>query len=120
VGWPGSHARPSRQGALEWGRATLSIQIYCKTGINITIFCTYIALFKVKKTIIHRNQWIELRDIVGSKVKLVSHRLQGIAGRSNTSQAIAVVNADSTSNIEGRMKRKANDLFSVFCFDNNN
>ena len=46
------------------GRATLSIQIYSKTGINITIFYLYIALFKVKKSIIHRNQWLKLRDII--------------------------------------------------------
>ena len=56
------------------GRATLSIQIYSKTGINITIFYLYIALFKVKKSIIHRNQWLKLRDII----------YQGKYGRSPT------------------------------------
>ena len=52
---------------MDWhglGSDALSTQVYCKTGINITIFCHYIALFTVKKSIIHRNQWIELRDII--------------------------------------------------------
>jgi len=48
----------------EWGRVTKRIQKYRKTGINITIFFHYSAFFKVKKSIVHRNQWLTLRDLI--------------------------------------------------------